>query len=100
MPTRRAYRRYRWVIVSGFHGVRPTGSGENANALARSGLSGPQPGPLYRTLLFDLWFLARATIGIGPTTYALRICLMRCSRIQNPCLHQVPGVLLMTITGC
>jgi hypothetical protein len=32
MPTRRTYRRYRCVIVSGFHGSRPAGSGENANA--------------------------------------------------------------------
>ena len=32
MPTRRAYRRYRWVTVPGFHGSRPAGSGENANA--------------------------------------------------------------------
>ena len=31
------YRRYRRVIVSGFQGQRPAGSGENANALRAPG---------------------------------------------------------------
>ena len=34
MPILRAYRRYRWVMVSGFHGARPAGSGENTYALS------------------------------------------------------------------
>jgi len=41
-----AYRRYRSVIVSGFHGVRPAGSGENAKA------SSATPTPRARALQY------------------------------------------------
>ena len=40
MPIWRAYRRYRWVMVSGFHGMRPAGSGENV-VQASSGTATP-----------------------------------------------------------